>query len=357
MNFVLFGYPKTGKTTLFNLLTGAKVAIKGFTKGKEDPNARTCPVPDERFEKLSALYPDKKKKPAMIDYVDLAGLSYGEMKNSVYMDHLRRADGLCHVVRAFQDDRIPHARDAINPEEDIRSVEEEILLTDLIAVESRINGLEKELKKSKSPEGEKDMELLRQLHSALSEGKAIREIDLSVEENRRTKSFALLSQKPLIHMVNVAEEEISMIETPEKFYSGQQKQMTVMGFCGKIELEILELDAGDMPLFLKEYGLQELCISRFLKTSFKLLDVITFFTVGKEEVKAWTANKNSTALAAAGMIHSDIERGFIKAETISWHQLLEHGSFQEAREKAAIRFEGKDYRIQDGDVVFFRFSK
>ncbi len=356
MNFTLFGYPKTGKTTLFNLLTGAKIDIRAYDDGKKELNRRTCPVPDHRLDKISALYPDKNKVLAAVDFVDLAGISYGEVKSSTFLNSLRLADGLTHVVRGFEDEQIPHPKDKINPEEDILSMEEELILADLVSVESRLEKLEKELQRAKSAEGEKEKELLEILRSHLEEGRGIRELELSPQEERLISSFAFLSQKMLLHMVNVDEKDIPLIESPEKFYPSPKKGIAVQAFCGKIETEILELEEEEKEVFLAEYDLRELSAPKFLKVSYDLLNVITFFTIGKEEVKAWTIRKNSTALKAAGAIHTDIEKGFIRAEVVPWEVLLQHGSFQAAKEKAALRLEGKDYLVQDGDVIYFRFA-
>lgn len=356
MKFTLFGYPKTGKTTLFNLLTGAKIEVNAFKGGKKEPILRTCNIPDLRLEKIWALYPEKKKVAATIDYTDSGGMSFGEVKNSAYLSYLRKADGLAHVVRGFLDPQISHPKGRISPEDDIRSMEEELILADLVSLESRLETLEKELKRKKSPEGEKEKELLERLRSSLEEGKGIREIPLAPSEEKLLRSFTFLSQKPLLHMVNVNEKDIPLIENPEKFYPLQKEGTKILAFCGKIEAEILELEEEEKEIFLAEYGLKELSISKFLKASYSLLKTITFFTIGKEEVKAWTIKENTPASRAAGVIHSDIEKGFIRAEVIPWEKLLEYGSLQTAKEKGDIRLEGKDYIVQDGDVIYFRFA-
>jgi GTP-binding protein YchF len=357
MNFTLFGYPKSGKTTLFNLLTGADIETTGYADGKKEPNLRTCPVPDRRLEKLSALYPDKEKKAAMIDYIDLAGISFGEIKTEGYLNHLRKADGLAHVVRGFRDIQIPHHTDEISLENDIQAMEEEIILADLFQIESRKEKLAKELKRGKTPELEKEQALMDRLRDSLEEGTPVREFELTPAEEKLLRSFAFLSQKPLFHMLNLDEDDIPLIDTPDKIYRSPDTHTSVLAFCGKIELEIRELEEQEKALFLEEYGMQELSDSKFLRASYELLDVITFFTIGNQEVKAWTIPKASSALEAAGEIHSDIQKGFIRAEVIPWQELLEHGSFQTAREQAAVRLEGKNYTVQDGDVIFFRFSK
>lgn len=356
MNFSLFGYPKSGKTTLFNLLTGANIDTSAFDGGKKEPNCRTCSVPDSRLDRIHARYPDKKKIAAAIDYIDLAGISYGEVKNEAYLSHLRKADGLTHVVRGFRDDRIPAPKGKIDPREDILSMEDELILADLLSAESRIEKLEKELKRTKNPEGEKEKDLLERIHAHLEKGKGLRELELSEAENKLLRSFAFLSQKPLLHMINVDEKDIAFVETPEKFYSSPKKGTSVLAFCGKIEAEILELEEEEKDVFLKEYGLQQLSSPKFLKSSYDLLDVITFFTIGKQEVRAWTIKNNLTASTAAGTIHTDMEKGFIRAEVISWSQMLDFASLQEAKENGAVRLEGKDYAVQDGDIIHFRFS-
>jgi len=356
MNITLFGYPKTGKTTLFNLLTGAKIDVKSYDTGKKELNRRTFPVPDSRLEKIWALYTEKNKIPTTIDFIDLAGISYGDVKSSAYLNYLRKADGLTHVVRGFLDAQIPHPKEKISPEDDIRSMEDELILSDLVSIEARLEKLEKELKKSIVPEGEKEKELFERLYPHLEEGKAIREIDLSPSEEKHSRSFSFLSQKTLLHMINVDEKDIPLIENPDEIYSSEKKGVKVLAFCGNIEAEILELEEKDKAAFLSEYGLRELSAPKFLKASYDLLEAITFFTIGKDEVKAWTIKANTTALKAAGSIHSDIEKGFIRAEVISWEELLKHSSFQAAKEKAAVRLEGKDYLVQNGDVIYFRFS-
>ena len=337
MNFSFFGYPKTGKTTLFNLLTGARIEVQAYETGKKEPNQRTCQVPDSRLDKIWSLYSELEKKPATIDYTDLAGISYGDVKNASYLNYLRKADGLAHVVRGF--------------------MEEEILLADLVTVESRLEKLDKEVQSTKDHENEKEYELLKNIQPKLEEGAAIREMAFSPVEEKLIRNFAFLSQKPLFHMINVDEQDIPLIESPEKIYDSAKKSTAILAFCGKIEMEILELEDEEKEIFQEEYGLRQMSAPKFLKASYDLLNVITFFTIGNEEVKAWTIPKGTSALTAAGIIHSDIEQGFIRAEVIAWDRLLECGSFQNAKEGAAIRLEGKEYTVHDGDVIYFRFAK
>lgn len=358
MNFTLFGYPKTGKTTLFNLLTGAKIEVDIYASGgRKEPNLRTCPVPDARLDRISQLYPDKTKKNAVVDYIDLAGVSFGEVKNEAYLNYLRNADGLTNVVRAFYDENIPHPKGRISPCEDIAAMEEELILTDFLSVESRLEKLDKELKRSKNPENEKEKELLDKLHTELEAGKALREIELSPVEDKLTRSFAFLSRKPLIHMINVDESDIPLIREPEKICKTVKPGVKILAFCGSIEMEILELEEEEKKVFFDEYGFEEPSVNRYLRASYDLLEVITFFSVGKDEVKAWTIKEGTTAIDAAGVIHTDIAKGFVRAEVISYEELLSIGSFQSARDAGAVRLEGRDYVVGDGDIIYFRFSK
>jgi GTP-binding protein YchF len=357
MQFTLFGYPKSGKTTLFNLLTGAGIETKAFDTGEKEPHLRSSPIPDERLDRLGELYPEKEKKSTTVDFVDLAGMAFGEVKESAYLSHLRKADGLAHVVRGFEDEQIPHPKGKVNIQEDIRSMEDELVLADTISGTSRLEKLEKELSRAKNPEGEKERDLLSRFLPDLENGQPLRELDLSPQDEKIIRSFAFLSLKPLLHLINLGEEAASDIDKPDRFASSPYRKTSLLAFCGKIESEIMELEEEEAKAFLEEYGLKELSSKNFLRTSFDLLDLITFYTIGENEVKAWSLPKNTAAVNAAGTIHTDMEKGFIKAEVISCDELLQHGSFHTAKEKAAVRLEGKDYLVQDGDVLYIRFSK
>jgi len=356
MNFTLFGYPKSGKTTLFNLLTGAHEHTAGFDEGKREPHLRTVPFPDDRLARLAAIYPEKKRVPWSIDLLDLAGLSFGEVKNSTLLGHLRRADLLIHVVRGFADPQIPHPKGRINPREDILSMEQEMILSDLVSVEARLEKLELDLKKKKDPEAEKEREVLAALRPDLEEGKAVREIGLGSAEEKAVRSFAFLSLKPLLHVINGAESDIPSLGNPEAFAPPSGPGTAVIGFCGRIECEIAELSAEDKALFVAEYGLKEQTAPKFYRAARHLLDMILFYTIGKDEVRAWAVRRGSYAQKAAGAIHTDMEKGFIRAEVVPLDDLFRHGSLQHAKEKGAIRLEGKDYIVQDGDVIYFRFT-
>jgi GTP-binding protein YchF len=356
VNLTLFGYPKTGKTTLFNLLTGARCEVKVYADGRREPNQRACQAPDDRLDWIAALYPDKQKIPASHELVDLAGVSYGEVKDSIYLSALRKAGALVHVVRGFLNPDIPHPKGIIRPADDIHYMEEELVLTDLIQATSRLERLEKDLMKAKDPEAEKEKELLLRFRAGLEEGRAIRELALSGTERRLVSSFTFLSQKPLLHAVNCSDSDAACLADPEKICGAPRPGTAVTAFCGRVEAEIAELEEEERKTFLAEFGLHELSSVRFYRALPRLLGMISFFTIGKSEVRAWLVPENSTAGEAAGAIHSDIEKGFIRAEVITWQKLLEFASLQAAKDHGAIRLEGKDYAVQDGDVVYFRFT-
>jgi GTP-binding protein YchF len=356
MKFTLFGYPKTGKTTLFNLLTGAGIEVKAYSEGNKEPNLRTVPIPDNRLDRLAAIYPDKKKKSASVDYIDLAGMSFGEVKNSSYLSHLRQSDGLAHVIRAFRDEQIPSSKNGIDAGRDIRAMEEELILADLLTVEARLEKLAKDLQRAPNTEGKKELELMEMLRQALEKGEALRETSLSHQEEKLLSGFTFLSRKPVLHVVNVDEADINLIDNPGSQFSGTGPGTAVMAFCGAVESEILELPEEEKELFLKEYGLSELSSSKFLRASYTLLNILTFYTIGDKEVKAWTIEKGASAQKAAGSIHTDMEKGFIRAEVIPAEELFRRGSMQAAKEHGLVRLEGREYPVRDGDILYIRHS-
>jgi len=357
MNIILFGYPRTGKTTLFNLLTGAGIEVRAYEDGKKEPNVRTCGLPDPRLDGLAALHPEKKKVAAPVDITDLAGISYGDVKDSAYLGHLRRADGLVHVVRGFSDERAAHPKGKISPADDIRVMEEELVLSDLVMVNARIEKLEKDLKKMKDPDGEKEKEVLERLRPFLEEGNGVRDFPLSPSEEKSLRSFAFLSQKPLLNMINMDEKDAARLEAPGEIFGPGPKAAWTLAFCGRIESEILELGDEEKELFMSGYGITEPSAARFFRQVPFFLGRLTFFTIGKEEVRAWTVRRGSTAVKAAGAIHSDIEKGFIRAEVVPCEEVIRLGPLQKARDVGAIRLEGKDYVVRDGDVIYFRFTQ
>ncbi|OGD13028.1 MAG: hypothetical protein A2W20_02510 [Candidatus Aminicenantes bacterium RBG_16_66_30] len=356
MNITLFGYPKTGKTTLFNLLAGSRVEVRAYDDGRREPNVRSVPLPDPRLDRIAAAYPEKKRIAASMDLTDLVGISFGEVKASLFLGHLRKADGLVHVVRGFADPDIPPARGRIDPASDVQSMEEELVLADLVLADSRLERLEKDLKKMKDPEGEKEREVLLRLRPSLESGRGLRDLPLAPAEEKLIRSFAFLTLKPLLHFINIDEKDLPSIRRPEALFPALGSGRRALAFCGRIESDIAELEAGERAAFMAEYGLEALSAPLFAAGAAAFLDRLSFFTVGKDEVRAWTVKKGASALEAAGAIHSDIARGFIRAEVIAADELLRHGTLQHAKEAGAIRLEGKDCVVRDGDVIYFRFA-
>ena len=356
MNITLFGYPKTGKTTLFNLLAGSHVEVRAYDDGRREPNVRSVPLPDPRLDRIAAAYPEKKRIAASMDLTDLVGISFGEVKASLFLGHLRKADGLVHVVRGFADPDIPPARGRIDPASDVQSMEEELVLADLVLADSRLERLEKDLKKMKDPEGEKEREVLLRLRPSLESGRGLRDLPLAPAEEKLIRSFAFLTLKPLLHFINIDEKDLPSIRRPEALFPALGSGRRALAFCGRIESDIAELEAGERAAFMAEYGLEALSAPLFAAGAAAFLDRLSFFTVGKDEVRAWTVKKGASALEAAGAIHSDIARGFIRAEVIAADELLRHGTLQHAKEAGAIRLEGKDCVVRDGDVIYFRFA-
>ena len=356
MNITLFGYPKTGKTTLFNLLAGSHVEVRAYDDGRREPNVRSVPLPDPRLDRIAAAYPEKKRIAASMDLTDLVGISFGEVKASLFLGHLRKADGLVHVVRGFADPDIPPARGRIDPASDIQSMEEELVLADLVLADGRLERLEKDLKKMKDPEGEKEREVLLRLRPSLESGRGLRDLPLAPAEEKLIRSFAFLTLKPLLHFINIDEKDLPSIRRPEALFPALGSGRQALAFCGRIESDIAELEEGERGAFMAEYGLEALSAPLFAAGAAAFLDRLSFFTVGKDEVRAWTVKKGASALEAAGAIHSDIAKGFIRAEVVAAEELFRHGTLHQAKEAGAIRLEGKDTVVQDGDVIYFRFA-
>ncbi|HNX41709.1 MAG TPA: DUF933 domain-containing protein [Candidatus Aminicenantes bacterium] len=345
MIFNLFGYPKTGKTTLFNLLTGQKEAVDKFSS-KGELHKAIVEVPDPRLTQLNELY-HTIVKPAQVEYLDTGSLAYGEVKGSTFVDLLRRGDGMVHVVRGFEDPEIPHPAGKVDPKRDILSMEAELLLTDQISVETRLERLEKDLKKAKNKDGEEEKALMLKLKEHLEAGHPLREVVLEPHEENRIRGFEFLSRKPLIHMVNLG-------EGMESWEEGGNNRM-VLCFYGKIEAELSEItEESQRREFLEAYGISHSVRDHFIRESYSLLNLRSFFTVGEDEVRAWTIHKGDSAYDAAGKIHTDLQKGFIRAEVIFWEDLIKVGGFKGAKEKALLRLEGKEYPVKDGDIVHIR---
>jgi GTP-binding protein YchF len=353
----IIGLPQVGKTSLFQILTRVKVE-GGYSR---DAHLGVAKVPDDRLDRLAALYNPKKLIHATVEYADVAAIGQEALKETAFLTSLRNVDALIHVLRAFEDDSIPHVG-AVDPLRDVKSVEFDLMLSDLTQVEKRLERLEKDLKKMKTADLEKENALLLRSKAALEEEKPLRELEMTPEEKKLIRGFMFLSQKPVLYAVNVSESmtlgadleaaaaKYSLTETASRPNAG------LTAFCGKVEAELSEMDDEEATEFLGSYGLQESGLVRLIRRSYELLGLISFFTVGEDECRAWTVPANSRAQEAAGAIHTDLEKHFIRAETIHWDTLLAAGSESAARAQGTLRLEGKDYLVQDGDVLHIRHS-
>ncbi|MEW6363759.1 MAG: redox-regulated ATPase YchF [Acidobacteriota bacterium] len=356
MKFTLFGLPKTGKTTLFNLLTGSRLATGKFTATEKSAHVGRCLVQDPRLKRLNQMFNPKRLVFAQIDYVDLGGLAFGEVKETELLPHLRNSDGLAHVVRAFEDEDMAHPG-GINPVRDMEQMEDELILADMIVIESRLDRLAKDLKKAKRPDLEKEESLLQQLRETASSGRPLRDLALNEEEERVVRGFQFLSRKPLLNIVNVGEKDTGRLARAEDFRPERWKGSTnavISTVSAVIEEEISELSEEETAEYLHAYGLHETALARLIRDGYALLGLISFFTVGDDEVRAWTVDRGTTAKGAAGAVHTDLEKGFIRAEVVAFGELLEAGSLAECRRRGTLRLEGKDYVVRDGEIVHIR---
>jgi ribosome-binding ATPase len=354
----IIGLPQVGKTSLFRILTKAHVSASANPR---DAHVGVAKVPDERLDRLAALYNPKKLTHASVDYVDLGAIGEEALKESGYIGHLRQVDALAHVLRAFEDDAIPHVG-PVDPLRDIKNVEFDLMVSDLGQIEKRLERVEKDLKKMRSPDLEKEFELLKRAKAHLETERPLREMQMSAEEKKRFRGFMFLSEKPILYVLNIGEssnlgtdlenavEKYGLAEVAAKPNSG------ATAICGKVEAELSEMTDADAADFLASYGLKESGLTRLIRTTYSLLGLISFFTAGEDECRAWTIPVNTRAQQAAGAIHSDLEKHFIRAETIRWDQLLDAGSEANARARGTLRLEGKDYIVQDGDVMHIRHS-
>lgn len=358
MVIALFGYHQSGKTCLYQILSQKKIEGHQSRAGQQSELPRAvCQVSDPRLDRLALLYPDRKKVQVHLEIEDFPGLASGDISTSQYLARLRKADGLVHVVRAFRDPAVVHPRGKINPADDIRAISEELVISDLIMVNSRLEKLEKDLRKMKAPEAQKEKELLEKLKPLLEQGSLLKNFPLTAAEEKMIKGFCFLSLKPVLHLINLDEQDLAYLDTPEQLPPGLNPELPLLAFCGRIEKELLELEDEDRPLFMSSYGLTETTPDRFFRKLYEVMEMINFYTIGKDEVRAWSVRKNTPAVRAAGEIHTDIEKGFIRAEVISVEELIKHGSWQKAKEAGLLRLEGKDYSVQDGDVIYFRFAQ
>jgi len=355
MILTIFGYPKTGKTLLFNLLTDKKEELSKFSASVNEFHKAVVNVPDERLKKLADFFTTPPVY-AKIEYLDAGAVSFGDSKNSTFIDLIRRADGLVHMVRDFEDEEILHPKGSLDPVRDIRSMEEELITTDFLTVEKRIGRVESDLKKIKQKDLVEELGLLKKINSHLEGGEPLRTMNLSENELLSIKGFKFLSLKPIMNIINCDE---NSYQKNLELESAPKKNSATFIFAGKIEIELLELEKEERLVFEEEYGLKDYKYMResFIKHSYDLMNLLSFFTVGSDETKAWTIDNGNTAYEASGKIHSDIQDGFIRGETINWEDFLISGGFPQAKEKGLLRLEGKEYLVKDGDIIHFRFNK
>src|ERR1700758_3497045 len=356
----IIGLPQVGKTSLFRMLTKAALSAHALANPRE-AHIGVAKVPDERLDRLAALYKPKKLTHDSIEYVDVGPIGHGALKDAAYLGHLRQVDALVHVLVAFEDDSIPHVG-PIDPLRDIKNVEFDLMVSDLGQIEKRLERLVKDLKKMRSPELEKENELLIKANTHLESEKPLREMEMTPEDKKRIRGFMFLSEKPILYVLNIGESTQLGKELEEAVAKYKLTEIAARpnagatAICGKVEAELAEMSDADAAEFLSSYGLKDSGLSRLIRTTYQLLGLISFFTAGEDECRAWTTERNSRAQNAAGAIHSDLEKHFIRAETIHWDKLLEAGSEANARAKGLLRLEGKDYIVQDGDVLHIRHS-
>ena len=356
----LIGLPSSGKTTLFQLMTSAKEA----PRGKGDVNIGISKVPDARLDILTGMYNPKKRVPATVEFTDIIAPAKAGAQALVDVAGYKNADALVHVVRAFRDAAVPHAAGSIDPARDAQTMEDELILADLGIVERRLERLEKDLKKGRSAELEKERELVQRCKAALEEGQPLRALQLTGDDLKRLSGFQFLSAKPLLLVINLDESDIGDVAAGIEAAAAKtgltsflaNAETKAVALCAKIELEISQLEGDDATAFLADLGLSESGLDRVIRTTYDLLGYMSFFTVGEDECRAWSIARGTAAQAAAGEIHSDIQRGFIRAEVVAYDPLTSRGSMAACRDHGEVRLEGKEYVVQDGDIINFRFA-
>lgn len=360
MKTAIIGLANSGKTTIFNALTGLNLEVTTFPTLAAEPHSGVVRVPDERLVKLTEIYKPKKTTQATVEYIDYIGLTKGDMaQNRKVFDLIRDADAIVHVVRGFTDESISHPMGDVGPRRDAETVELEMIFGDLELVDKRLERMEEGAKKGKKPD-EVERQLLVKCKEALENETALRDLDFTEEEQMAMRSLQFMSIKPQLIVLNVAEDEMTSPGTKgataelRGFFKGRQVQ--VQDLCGKIEMEIAQLPADEARAFLDDLGIAEPALNKLIHLSYELLGLISFLTAGEDEVRAWTIRKGIDAQKAAGKIHSDIERGFIRAEVVAYDDFIAHGSMSAAREKGLVRLEGKTYPVKDGDIINFRFN-
>lgn len=358
----IVGLPNVGKSTLFNAITKAGALAANYPFATIDPNVGIVEVPDSRLIKLEEMVQPKKTIPTTFEFTDIAGIvkgaSKGEGLGNKFLSHIREVDAICQVVRAFDDENVTHVSGRVNPLDDIEVINMELVLADLESVEKRLPKIEK-MARQKDKTAEMELRILTQIKEALEDGKPVRSIDFNEDDQKWVNQAQLLTSKKMLYIANVGEDEIGdkdndKVKAIREYAANEDSEVIVIS--AKIEEEIATLDDEDKEMFLEDLGIEEPGLDRLIRTTYDLLGLSTYFTAGVQEVRAWTFKQGMTAPQCAGIIHTDFERGFIRAEVTSYEDYVQHGGENGAKETGRQRLEGKDYIMQDGDIVHFRFN-
>ncbi|WP_173918116.1 redox-regulated ATPase YchF [Halobacillus sp. Marseille-Q1614] len=358
----IVGLPNVGKSTLFNAITQAGALSANYPFATIDPNVGIVEVPDARLQKLTELVNPKKTVPTAFEFTDIAGIvkgaSKGEGLGNQFLSHIRQVDAICHVVRAFDDENITHVSGQVDPISDIETINLELILADLETVTKRMDRVAK-MARQKDKDAVAEQTVLEKVKDALENEQPARAVEFSSDQQKIVKGLHLLTSKPILYVANVSEDEIGeedneKVKQIREFAANENAEVIVV--CAKIEAEIAELDGEEKQEFLEDLGIAESGLDQLIKATYNLLGLATYFTAGEQEVRAWTFKEGMTAPQCAGIIHTDFERGFIRAETVSYEDLTEAGTMGAARDRGRVRLEGKDYLVKDGDVIHFRFN-